>query len=125
MTGPRLRLAFLLAGGVLLAALLARVDLGALREAVRRTAPAPLGAAVGFLGLNVLVKTGRWRWMIRRLTGRSLGLADATKAILAGVAAASFSPARTVDLAKPLLLRQRFDVALSTSTAAVLVERFM
>jgi uncharacterized membrane protein YbhN (UPF0104 family) len=125
MTSPRVRLAFLLAGGLLLAVLLARVDLGALRAALRRTAPAPLGAALGFLGLNVLVKAGRWRWMIRRLTGHALGLGDATEAILAGVAAASVSPARTVDLAKPVLLRQRFDIALSASTAAVLVERFM
>lgn len=120
-----IRLIFLLAGGALLAVLLLRVDLAAVRASIRAADPRWLGAALIFQAANILVKAGRWRWMVRRLTGHALDLPSASLAILAGVAAASFSPARTVDLAKPVLLKQRFDVALSTSTAAVLIERFL
>lgn len=119
-----IRLLFLLAGGALLALLLLRIDVAAVRTSLRGADPWWMAAAAAFLGANVLVKAARWRWMVGRLTGHTLDLPSAIQAILAGVAAASFSPGRTVDLAKPLLLRQRFDVALSTSTAAVLIERF-
>ncbi|HEU5297868.1 MAG TPA: lysylphosphatidylglycerol synthase transmembrane domain-containing protein [bacterium] len=124
MTRP-IRLIFLLAGGALLAVLLVRIDVPAVRASIRAADPRWLGVSLIFLAVNILVKAGRWRWMVRRLTGHVLDLPSAAQAILAGVAAASFSPARTVDLAKPVLLKQRFDVALSTSTAAVLVERFL
>lgn len=119
-----IRLVFLLAGAALLGVLLLRVDIAAVRGSLRGADPWWMGAALVCLGANVLLKAGRWRWMVGRLTGHTLDLPSAAQAILAGVAAASFSPGRTVDLAKPLLLKQRADVALSTSTAAVLIERF-
>ena len=120
-----IRWLFLLAGGVLLGVMLARLDLAGVRASLRETDPVWFGAALLLLTANVLVKALRWRWMVSRLTGHRLDLLSAGAAILAGVAGASFSPGRTVDLAKPLLLKQRFGVPLAPSTAAALIERFL
>jgi len=117
------RVLFLLAGAVLLGLLLVRIDISAARESVRAASPVWLVLAAIFLIVNVIVKALRWRWMVARFAGAYLDLRSAVAAILAGVAAASFSPARTVDLAKPVLLKHRFDTSLAASVAAVLVER--
>jgi uncharacterized protein (TIRG00374 family) len=120
-----IRVLLLLAGGVLLGILVARIDLAGVRASLREADLLWLAAALLMLAANVLTKALRWRWMVFRLTGEHLDLPSAAMAILAGVAAASFSPARTVDLAKPLLLKQRFGTSLAPSTAAVLIERFL
>lgn len=120
-----IRLLFLLAGGVLLGVMLARIDLPAARASLRSADPFWLVVALILLAANVVTKALRWRWMVSRLTGKRLDLPSAALAIVAGVAAASFSPARAVDLGKPLLLRQRFGAPLAPSTAAVLIERFL
>lgn len=121
----RTRLVFLVAGAALLAVLVIRIDVVGVRRAVAAADVRLLAAAVGLLAVNVLIKALRWRMMVHRLTGARLDLFSAVTAILAGVAAASFSPARSVDLAKPLLLKQRLGVGLATSTGAVLVERYL
>lgn len=121
----RLRLAFLLAGGLLLGLLIARADIFAIGRAVGRTDGLRLGLALLLLAANVAVKAVRWRLMVARLTGIPLSARHAVPAILAGVAAASLSPARAVDLAKPLMLKRLRGVELSTSTSAVLIERFL
>jgi len=121
----RTRLAFLIAGAALLALLVIRIDLVGVRRSLATADVQWLGVAVALLASNVLVKALRWRMMVHRLTGARLDLFSAVTAVLAGVAAASFSPARSVDLAKPLLLKQRLGVGLATSTGAVLVERYL
>ncbi|MGH2398298.1 MAG: lysylphosphatidylglycerol synthase transmembrane domain-containing protein [bacterium] len=121
----RTRFIFLIAGAALLGLLVVRVDLAGVGRSLAAADVRWLGAAVGLLVIDVLVKALRWRLMVHRLTGAHLDVPSAVTAILAGVAAASFSPARSVDLAKPLLLRQRFGVGLATSTGAVLVERYL
>lgn len=121
----RTRLAFLIAGVALLALLVIRIDVAGVRRAVAAADVRLLAAAVGLLAVNIVVKALRWQVMVHRLTGARLDLSFAVTAILAGVAAASFSPARSVDLAKPLLLKQRLGIGLATSTGAVLVERYL
>ncbi|MDQ7843062.1 MAG: lysylphosphatidylglycerol synthase transmembrane domain-containing protein [Armatimonadota bacterium] len=122
MTRP-VRSLFLLGGVVLLVVLLRKIDLPAARDAVRAASPAWFALAAALLVADVVIKAARWRWMVARAGGVQLDLGEAAAAILAGVAAASFSPARTVDLAKPMLLKQRFGTPLATSVAAALVER--
>lgn len=121
----RIRLAFLLAGGLLLGLLVARADVSAIGRAMGQADGRWLGLAVLLLAANVAVKTARWQVMVARLTGIRLSARHAMPAILAGVAAASLSPARAVDLAKPLMLKRLRGVGLSSSTSAVLVERFL
>lgn len=122
---PRFRLAFLLVGAAALAFLIIRVDVGGVRRSLAAADLRWLGVAAVLLASNVLVKALRWRIMVYRLTGSHLDLGSALTAILAGVAAASFTPARSLDLAKPMLLKQRLGVSLATSTGAVLVERYL
>jgi len=123
MMSRSVRALFLLGGIVLLAVLLRNIDLPAARDSVRAANPVWFALAVVLLAADVAVKAVRWRWMIVRVSGARLALRAAATAILAGVAAASFSPARTVDLAKPVLLKQRFNTPLATSVAAALIER--
>ncbi|MGH6960579.1 MAG: lysylphosphatidylglycerol synthase domain-containing protein, partial [Dongiaceae bacterium] len=88
---------FLVAGAALLALLVIRIDVVGVRRAVAAADVRLLAAAVGLLTVNILIKALRWQVMVRRLTGARLDLPSAITAILAGVAAASFSPARSVD----------------------------
>jgi len=121
----RTRVVFLVAGAALLALLVIRIDVVGVRRAVAAADVRLLAAAGGLLAVNILIKALRWQVMVHRLTGARLDLPSAVTSIFAGVAAASFSPARTVDLAKPMLLKQRLGVGLATSTGAVLVERYL
>lgn len=120
-----IRLAFLLAGALLLGLLIARANVAAIAQAVGQADVRWLGVAVLFIAGNIAVKALRWQVMVARLTGIRLRARLAAPAILAGVAAASLSPARAIDVAKPLMLKRRWGVGLSTSASAVLVERFL
>ena len=123
--GRWVRVALLVLGLLILAGFVASLDLPAIISAVGRADAGPLVLAVLLLVANVTVKAARWRAMAGVMNQRPLSLAAAEAAILAGVAAASLTPGRGVELAKPLLLRASHSVPMATSTAAVIVERLM
>lgn len=112
-------------GLVLLARFLVRLDLAGTAAAIQAATPAPVALAVLLLAANVGTKALRWQIMARRLSEHPLRWTSAAAAILAGVAAASLTPARGVELAKPLLLRASHGVPMTASTAAVVVERLL
>jgi len=119
------RVAFLAAGGLLLILLVLRVDWAAVIGIVATARSVVLLAAVGFAAVNVAVKGLRWRMLVRRLTGkeRPLPISSAIWAVLAGVAAASVTPGRAFDLAKPLLLRRSHGTPLAAGVGAAMIER--
>ena len=122
---PWIRLAFLALGAAVLLLLIASTDLGELQTAVSAADRGLLLVAVALVVINVGIKAVRWRFMTAQLTERPLSLWQAGIAVLAGVAAGSLTPARGMDLAKPLLLRRSRGVPMSVSTAAVIVERLL
>src|SRR2546430_7854455 len=81
--------------------------------------------ALALLVVNVMIKALRWRVMAATMGAHPLSLPAASAAILAGVAAASLTPGRGLELAKPLLLRASHGVPMASSTAAVVVERLL
>jgi uncharacterized protein (TIRG00374 family) len=119
------RVAFLAAGGLLLILLILRVDWSAVAGIVASSHPPALLAAAGLVAANVAVKGLRWRMLARRLTGeeRQLSIGSAIRAVCAGVAAASVTPGRAFDLAKPLLLRRSHGTPLAAGVGAAMVER--
>ncbi len=112
-------------GLVLLARFVVRLDFPATVLAIHAARASSLTLAVLLLAANVGTKALRWQMMTRRMSDRTLPWTDAVAAILAGVAAASLTPGRSVELAKPLLLRTSHGVPMATSTAAVVVERLL
>lgn len=122
---PWIRLAFLALGAAVLVLLIVGTDVGELQQAVRRADRTLLAGAFALLVLDVGLKAVRWRFMASQLAEPPLSFGHAGIAVLAGVAAASLAPARGIELAKPLLLRRSRGVPLSTSTAAVVVERLL
>src|SRR3989449_3905610 len=120
-----LRVALLVLGLVILAGFVRSVDLAAIVLAVTGVDAGGLALAVLLLIANVTVKAARWRIMAGMMSQRPLSLPAAETAILAGVAAASLTPGRGLELAKPLLLRASHGVPMATSTAAVVVERLL
>jgi len=119
------QLALLGLGVLILAGFVARLNLSGIGAAVAHADPVRLGLAVLLLALNVGVKAMRWQIMTGRMRNGPLGLPAAGAAILAGVAAASLTPGRTLELAKPLLLRASHGVPMASSAAAVVVERLL
>src|SRR3989441_5896922 len=120
-----LRVALLVLGLVILAGFVRSVDLAAIVLAVTGADAGRLALAVLLLIANVTVKAARWRIMAGMMSQRPLSLPAAETAILAGVAAASLTPGRGLELAKPLLLRASHGVPMASSTAAVVVERLL
>src|SRR3989442_8038425 len=120
-----LRVALLVLGLVILAGFVRSVDLAAIVLAVTGADARRLALAVLLLIANVTVKAARWRIMAGMMSQRPLSLPAAETAILAGVAAASLTPGRGLELAKPLLLRASHGVPMASSTAAVVVERLL
>lgn len=112
-------------GLVLLARFVVRLDLPGTVSAIQAARAGSLTLAVLLLAANVGTKALRWQMMTRRMSDRPLPFAAAVAAILAGVAAASLTPGRSVELAKPLLLRSSHGVPMATSTAGVVVERLL
>src|SRR5207247_1427921 len=119
------RAALLVLGLFILAGFVASLDLAAIVSAVSGADAGWLVLALPCLVANVLVKALRWRVMAARMGAHPLSLPAASAAILAGVAAASLTPGRGVELAKPLLLRSSHGVPMAASTAAVVVERLL
>ena len=119
------RAALLVLGLFILAGFVASLDLAAIVSAVSGADAGWLALALALLVANVLVKALRWRVMAATMSQRPLSLPAASAAILAGVAAASLTPGRGVELAKPLLLRSSHGVPMAASTAAVVVERLL
>ena len=122
---PWVRLVFLALGAAVLLLITASTDLGELQTAVSAADRGRLLGAVALVVINVWIKAVRWRFMTAQLTERPLSLRQAGIAVLAGVAAGSLTPARGMDLAKPLLLARSRGVPMSVSTAAVIVERLL
>src|SRR2546426_4762993 len=120
-----LRVALLVLGLVILAGFVRSVDVAAIVLAVTGADAGRLALAVLLLIANVTVKVARWRIMAGMMSQRPLGLPAAGAAILAGVAAASLTPGRGLEMAEPLLLRGSHGVPMATSTAAVVVERLL
>ncbi len=112
-------------GLVLLARFVVRLDVPGTVSAIHAARASSLTLAVLLLAANVGTKALRWQMMTRRMSDRPLPWTSAVAAILAGVAAASLSPGRSVELAKPLLLRSSHGVPMATSTAGVVVERLL
>ena len=119
------RAALLVLGLFILAGFVVSLDLAANVSAVSGADAGWLALALALLVANVLVKALRWRVMAATMSQRPLSLPAASAAILAGVAAASLTPGRGVELAKPLLLRSSHGVPMTASTAAVVVERLL
>jgi uncharacterized protein (TIRG00374 family) len=120
-----LRFVLLGLGLLVLVGFVTRLDLTGSLSALRTADPARLALAVLLLAANVSTKALRWQVMARRLSDQPLRWPAAGAAILAGVAAASLAPGRTVELAKPLLLRSSHGVPMASSTAGVVVERLL
>src|SRR3989442_2610471 len=119
------RAALLVLGLFILGGFVASLDLAGIASAVSGADAGWLALALALLVANVLVKALRWRVMAATMSERPLSLPAASAAILAGVAAASLTPGRGVELAKPLLLRGSHGVPMAASTAAVVVERLL
>lgn len=81
-----------------------------------------VGAFVASL-MNIGVKAVRWQWMISRVSSVRMSAGISVGSIYAGVASASLVPGKAIDFAKPLIAKGSYDVPLTNSTTAMLVER--
>jgi hypothetical protein len=120
-----LRAGLLLLGAAVLVVFITTGDVRQGLENLGRVAPDRILLAVIFVTANLAVKAVRWQLMVGHFAGARIGWFSALAAVVAGVAAGSFVPGRSVELAKPLLLRSSHGIGLAASTAAVMVERLM
>jgi uncharacterized protein (TIRG00374 family) len=96
-----------------------------LGAALHGARPGLLVLAVAAVGVQVLVKAVRWRYMVARLTGTVISVRFSVISILAGVAAGSVTPARSFEVAKIMMLKGSYGTGLGLSTSAMLVERLL
>jgi len=75
--------------------------------------------------LGILIKAFRWRILIYKISNVKPSLFFSFLSIIAGVSAASFTPGRGGDIAKPLMLKTSYHVSLTQSIPAMLIERIL
>jgi uncharacterized protein (TIRG00374 family) len=116
----------LLAFGVaILAAFAATTNFHQIGEALARISLPVLGLALAAMIVQIVMKAMRWRFMVQRLTGTRISLRFGTISVLTGVAAGSVTPARSFEVAKAMMLKGSYEVPLSVSTSAMIVERML
>lgn len=101
-----------------------KVDFRQLVLTMRTINLAYLFWALIFTALNVAAKAFRWIYMVRRSTGQTISFPLAFLSIFAGVASSSLAPAKTIDLAKPLIIKELYpQTKLGYLVGVVFVER--
>lgn len=114
-----------LIGIAALAAFLRNLDLGEVSRSILQIRLPFFGLAVLATALNLLAKAHRWRLMIAGSANVKISFGHALAGIVAGIAAASLSPGRALDVGKPLMLKSAYGVSLGVSSTAVIVERVL
>lgn len=114
----------LLAVGVLVFAyFITTVDVDLVLSSLQGASLLPLAGAVAASLLNIVVKALRWQGMIARVSPVRMPIGLSIGSIYAGVASASLVPGKALDFAKPLIAKGSYDVPLTQSTTAMLLER--
>jgi uncharacterized protein (TIRG00374 family) len=80
--------------------------------------------AVLLTALNIVVKGYRWKLIVKHLTGMNISFSLANLSIMAGVAVGSLLPGRC-DVAKPLMLKNLYDISLNRTLAGMFMERVL
>lgn len=113
------------AGLAILVAFAATTNFRQVGDALRHAHIPLLAAAVGAVVAQILVKAYRWQFMVKQLTGTTISIRFGAISVVSGVAAGSVTPGRSFELAKAVMLRGSYDVALGVSTSAMIVERML
>ncbi|MBI2668875.1 flippase-like domain-containing protein [Candidatus Woesearchaeota archaeon] len=71
---------------------------------------------------NLLLKAYRWKILCHKIAAVNISIPFSLYSIITGVAASSIIPGR-IEIAKPLLLKTKYDISLSKSFSALIVER--
>lgn len=113
------------AGLAILIAFAATTNFRQVGDALRRAHIPLLTGAVGAVVAQILVKAYRWQFMVKQLTGLTISIKFGAISVVSGVAAGSVTPGRTFELAKAVMLKGTYDVALGVSTSAMIAERML
>ncbi len=118
----------LLVGVAILVFFVSSIDLPTIKNVLRSFSVSSLmtiAAVVILLTLlNIIFKAYRWKLLVEYVAQTKISHRFTFNSILAGVAAASILPGR-VEFAKPLLLKSHYDIPLSKSFSALLVDRLV
>ena len=118
-----IRYTLLTAGILVFVYFISTVDLALVLSSLRGAGLGYLAGAVVASLLNIGIKALRWHGMVSRVSSVRMSAGISIGSIYAGVASASLVPGKAVDFAKPLIAKGSYDVPLTSSTTAMLVER--
>lgn len=71
---------------------------------------------------QILIKSFRWKELIYRISKQKISLGFSFLSVIAAVASGSITPGR-IELAKPIMLKERNNVPISVSLSVVFMER--
>ena len=118
----------LVVGIVILILFIATLDFQSIVESMQALKQSALLLLVGITllltFLNIAIKAYRWKILVYKTSGVTIPILFSFNSILAGVAAASFLPGR-IEMVKPLLLKTEYDVPLSKSFSALVLDRVL
>jgi glycosyltransferase 2 family protein len=82
-----------------------------------------LWVALGTMGLNLLLRAARWRYLLAPIGRVSFG--NATRATIMGFAASTVLPARAGEVLRPYVLARREGLSATSAFATIIVERLL
>lgn len=113
------------AGLAILIAFAATTNLREVGGALRNARSLWLVLAAAAVAVQIVVKSVRWQFMVERLTGTRISTGFGAISVVSGVAAGSMTPGRSFELAKAVMLKGSYEIALGVSTSAMIVERML
>lgn len=110
-----------LATVLVLVLLYTRIDLPALLQQLQQMDRVFFLLALSLFGPQLFVAALRWRWMVQDVY--PMGLPEATRLILASKALNALVPSKLGEMSKAYFLKTRANLALSTGSALVVLEK--
>lgn len=98
------------------------LDFKGVIESLKLVGPRVIVVAICLMLTTVLVKTYRWKVLIKQITGKDIGTWFSFLSIFAGVSSASIFPGRN-EITKPLMLKSTYNSPLSKTIPAALIEK--
>jgi len=99
-----------------------KVDLSNTLKSLQNLSISTIIMIIAITASHILIKALRWRALIYRTSREKISIRFSFLSVIAGVAFGSIIPGR-IEMAKPLMLKEKANIPISTSFPCVLMER--
>lgn len=117
-----IRKLLLIAGILILIIFIKNIDLKIVSLSLSSLGMEAISILFLYVAFSIIIKAVRWKFLLEKISRKSIHLGFSTIANLAGIAGGSLLPGR-IDFVKPLMMKDRYSIRMSQSLSALMIER--